>query len=796
MTYSGQSIPGDTRSFWNLPYISNAALEVSFAAPYTNIPHTVRLGQSQADFPNDVRDNARMANEWAPQIAQWMTTPVYNPELPFDTTVPGSVASIPSPDGALARGHRYYFFDVPEHSGGSITITLTCNATGRDYLDLGINTPNRPFWAPTVADSEIYLDSDSPNETHTFQNPAEGRYFVFVHRNVSGADGDVGFTLRIDSNIIPVQVAAPVFSPAGGTYVSHEPLTLPVTVSSATSRASIRYTLDGTEPTAAHGTLIANRGTGNLDFTESGTTTLKAIAFMALSEDSPVTAAAYTFNKIDAIPLYNDVPVDVTSDRIPLGLGDYYYFEVPPEAVGVTIRVYDKRVMEQFNLYVNDGAATSFPTTSSYTKSSQTGTAEDIVTFTGTEVRPGLHRILASLPPNITTTYPYVTYTIVATYDTTLEPPTNLRLAARTTRCLTLFWDAPEIGGIPTGYDVRYRFAGDGDWLTGDTPLSTEANSITVTSLERGVLYQFQVRSKNAVGVSEWTDVFSVATSSGLGLRPRGGGHDGAVSLSNGVSFNAINYFENDYYTFYVPANATSVTITLVGQIPTIDLDLYVNDGSRSVFPNRDEWDHRGFSATNIETINITPTTNPPLRPGLHRIMVDEWPNPTVAAPYTITASYTTAPAAPGVSMSFRATGEKKTSASGQLSRSGLQRRAFGTFARTTVPAAPTTVIASATPAVATLTPEPPANFRVMAANGNAVILAWTARPGLAEYDLQYRDSTASDWTAAPTPEASDAFATIAGLAGGTAYEFRLRTRNSSGVGSWSAWATVNASTQ
>ncbi len=82
----------------------------------------------------------------------------------------------------------------------------------------------------------------------------------------------------------PQQVIAPAFSPAGGTYSS----TQTVTITSATSGASIRYTTDGSTPSETAGTLYSG------PVSISATTTLNAIAYAAGMTDSTVTSATYT----------------------------------------------------------------------------------------------------------------------------------------------------------------------------------------------------------------------------------------------------------------------------------------------------------------------------------------------------------------------------------------------------------------------------------------------------------------------------------------------------------------------
>ncbi len=84
----------------------------------------------------------------------------------------------------------------------------------------------------------------------------------------------------------PQQVAAPVFSPAPGTYSS----TQSVTITSATGGASIRYTTDGSAPSETAGTLYSG------PVSISSTTTLEAIAFEAGMSDSTVTSGNYVIS--------------------------------------------------------------------------------------------------------------------------------------------------------------------------------------------------------------------------------------------------------------------------------------------------------------------------------------------------------------------------------------------------------------------------------------------------------------------------------------------------------------------
>ncbi len=81
-----------------------------------------------------------------------------------------------------------------------------------------------------------------------------------------------------------IKVLPPTFSPLGGTYTTPQTVTL----STATSGASINYTTDGSTPSNTAGTLY----TGPI--TVSATTTIKALAYMSGLTNSTVSTATYT----------------------------------------------------------------------------------------------------------------------------------------------------------------------------------------------------------------------------------------------------------------------------------------------------------------------------------------------------------------------------------------------------------------------------------------------------------------------------------------------------------------------
>lgn len=80
-------------------------------------------------------------------------------------------------------------------------------------------------------------------------------------------------------------VATPVFTPTGGTYTASQS----VTITCSTAGSTIRYTLDGSEPTASSAVYSSA-------ITITSTTTVKAKAFLSGMNDSQTASATYTIN--------------------------------------------------------------------------------------------------------------------------------------------------------------------------------------------------------------------------------------------------------------------------------------------------------------------------------------------------------------------------------------------------------------------------------------------------------------------------------------------------------------------
>lgn len=128
-------------------------------------------------------------------------------------------------------------------------------------------------------------DSATGRHQHLFSVPAGSPLTVdysFTYMTDAGARDSVAFTYSRDGG---GQVAAPGFSPAGGTYSEAQS----VSIATATTGATVFYTLDGSEPSRN-----ANLYSGPIDIGED--TTLRALAVKDGLADSPLASADYVID--------------------------------------------------------------------------------------------------------------------------------------------------------------------------------------------------------------------------------------------------------------------------------------------------------------------------------------------------------------------------------------------------------------------------------------------------------------------------------------------------------------------
>ncbi|GMU91141.1 MAG: hypothetical protein AMXMBFR4_01990 [Candidatus Hydrogenedentota bacterium] len=175
----------------------------------------------------------------------------------------------------------------PAQSGLDITTPALVND-----LDLRILGPGgSPAYQPFVLNgaSPASLATTGDNSVDNIEQvliaypPTAGVYTVQVTHKGTLTNSQQVYSLLISGMADAATVATPVISPAGGSYAG----SVNVTITCATSEATIRFTTDGTEPTSSS-TLYS----GAFQLTSS--TTVKARAFKSGMSDSSVATAVYT----------------------------------------------------------------------------------------------------------------------------------------------------------------------------------------------------------------------------------------------------------------------------------------------------------------------------------------------------------------------------------------------------------------------------------------------------------------------------------------------------------------------
>ncbi len=193
-----------------------------------------------------------------------------------------------------ATGAATGSWDNPNSPGGQYPyFTLKQMENTGGYIKYRDDTYAKTPWLYNESTGVLlsYEDTTSLSARCDFIN--SNGYGGLVIWEISGDTDDFEMTslaqdkLAVDN---PAAVTAPVFSPAGGEYTNAQT----VTITSATEDAVIRYTTDGTEPSA---TSLAY----SAPLTVDKTTTLKAKAFKEGLTDSATSTAVYTIVSEDTV---------------------------------------------------------------------------------------------------------------------------------------------------------------------------------------------------------------------------------------------------------------------------------------------------------------------------------------------------------------------------------------------------------------------------------------------------------------------------------------------------------------
>ena len=255
----------------NSLYIDGALEASNGNSPNSGTPTVFRIGSFSSAWPSPYWpgkvDEVRVSN--VARAAGWIGTEYNN------QASPSAFYSVGSAQNVGATG-------TPMFSPAAGTYTSTQTVT------IGTSTSRAAIRYTT--------DGSTPSETAgTLYTGGITVSSTVTLKAIAYESGYTDSSVASGTYTIQPVVATPTFSPAAGTYST----TQTVTISTATSGASIRYTTDGSTPTETAGTLY----TGAI--TVSSTTTVKALAYKSGYSDSSVASATYTILPVAATPTFN-----------------------------------------------------------------------------------------------------------------------------------------------------------------------------------------------------------------------------------------------------------------------------------------------------------------------------------------------------------------------------------------------------------------------------------------------------------------------------------------------------------
>ncbi len=377
------------------------------------------------------------------------------------------------------------FLPIAGRHAGPVTVTITRPANAPAHAKIFYVTGPTGFRSPSV---ESRLQSGQWTEyTGPITISSTSKLIaICVDQNVTPWRYS-----RIRNGVYRIDSTSPVtasvqFSPNGGSVSSDQPITL----STATAGASIRYTTDGSDPrTSTNAKIIPSGRMLGL----SASATVRAFAYKGGNIDSPVASATFTVNGTVALP---PAPTGLTATA---GNGSVTLsWSASSGATSYTV----KRSTTSGSGYTTIASGV---TGTSFTNTGlSNGTTYHYVVSASNSAGESANSSQASAQPVAPITAP--------------AAPTGLSATAGNAS-VTLSWSA---SSGATSYTVKRS-------TTSGSGYSVVANNLTATSyndagLTNGTTYHYVVSASNSAGESA-----NSAQASAQPVAPGGGGSGGAT---------------------------------------------------------------------------------------------------------------------------------------------------------------------------------------------------------------------------------------------------------------------------
>lgn len=437
----------------------------------------------------------------------------------------------------------FYVINIP--AGETKLEIKTYGGTGD--VDMYVKRGSLP--SLTSYDYRPYVSGNA--ETVTVSNPTAGSWYIMIF----GYSAYSSVSLMADYSRLTAKVATPVFSPVAGTYNG----AVNVVISCVTSGASIRYTLDKTNPTSSSPLYTA-------PVNITATSQIRARAFFPSYTDSDVKTGDYTINGNSSVVSLTDGVV-LGSRAGTLGSAAYYKIEVPANQTSLDIKTYGGT--GDVDLYVRRG---SLPTVSAYDyRPYQSGNTEAVsitnplsgtwyimlhgyAAYSGVSLLADYNRILGVVATPAFSPVP-------GTYSGSV----NVALSCATVGAVIRYTTD---GSIPTTLSAAYSVP-----FTLTSTKTVKAKAFLTSYTDSAVA----------------TGVYTVNAVSDL------------VTLVDGVAKVASGAISSEkFYMITVPSGQNKLVIKTYGG--TGDVDLYVRRGNR---PTSTTYDYRPYLSGNTETVEI-----------------------------------------------------------------------------------------------------------------------------------------------------------------------------------------------
>ena len=422
----------------------------------------------------------------------------YNATQSVSITVLVSTATIRyTTDGSAPSTTRGTIYTAPVTVSSTATLKAIAYASGYSTSDVGtalytLNllyaaTPTFSVAAGTYATAQsvtlsttttgasINYTTDGTTPSATVGTLYTGAISVSANTTINAIAFKTGIMpSTVASAAYTIKTAVPTFTPAAGTYSTVQSVTL----ASATTGASIRYTTDGTTPTASAGNVYSSAIAVN------ATTTIKAIAYKTGMNDSDVSSATYTINLLTVgAPSFSPVAGTYASAQS---------VAISSATTGASIR------------YTTDGTT---PTSSTGTVYSSAVTVSSNTTLKAIAYKSGM------LDSNVTT----------AAYNIQVAAPAFSPVAGTfsTAQSVTL-------ASTTTGATIRYTT--DGSTPTASTgTIYSAAIAVNATTTIKAIAYK---TGMNDSDVSSATYTINLLTVADPSFTPAAGTYTSAQSVA------------------------------------------------------------------------------------------------------------------------------------------------------------------------------------------------------------------------------------------------------------------------